>query len=141
MPRRNAVEEEKNVARIIGGRLRELRLLNGMSQSELGKHVGVSFQQVQKFERGHNHITPWKLLQFADVLRVRVDELLSREETLKGEEVSAAPRSVLEAVRGLNEIEKESPEAFTAICQLIKSQLGQKSRQVRRRSSAAGSSK
>ena len=141
MPRRNAVEEEKTMARLIGGRLRELRLLNGLNQSQLGAHAGVSFQQVQKFESGNNHVTPWKLVQFANALGVGVDELLGREETPKGEPVSQRRRSVLDAVRGLTEIERESPETFAAICHLIRSQLGPKSRRVRPRSGASGGSK
>jgi transcriptional regulator with XRE-family HTH domain len=40
----------------IGRRLREARLLRGLSQTALGKRVGVTFQQIQKYERGVNRI-------------------------------------------------------------------------------------
>ena len=40
----------------VGGRVRLLRRLLGMSQTELGKALGVTFQQIQKNERGTNRI-------------------------------------------------------------------------------------
>jgi len=43
---------EQGFNRKIGQRLRELRVLNGLTQTELGQKVGVSYQQVQKYERG-----------------------------------------------------------------------------------------
>ena len=41
----------------VGGRVRACRTLIGMSQEELGKHVGLTFQQIQKYENGMNRIT------------------------------------------------------------------------------------
>ena len=40
----------------VGRRLREARLAKGMSQEALGKALGISFQQVQKYEKGSNRI-------------------------------------------------------------------------------------
>ncbi len=40
----------------VGGRVRDRRTLIGMSQTELGKRVGVTFQQIQKYENGMNRI-------------------------------------------------------------------------------------
>ena len=40
----------------VGGRLREARLAKGMTQTDLGIDLGVSFQQVQKYEKGMNRI-------------------------------------------------------------------------------------
>lgn len=56
----------------VGSRVRLRRLLLKMSQETLGEAVGVSFQQVQKYERGANRISASRLFEFAGVLGVQV---------------------------------------------------------------------
>ncbi|WP_245986437.1 helix-turn-helix domain-containing protein [Azospirillum thermophilum] len=56
----------------IGGRLRLRRTLVGLSQTALGERVGVTFQQIQKYERGDNGIAASRLWQLAEVLDVPV---------------------------------------------------------------------
>ena len=124
MPRTNTVEERK-LARSTGNRLRELRSLKGMTQTELGERVGVTFQQVQKYERGTNHMTIWKLVQFAEALGIGVDEFLGRSGVSTEEGGLVTRRAMLDAIRGLNEIEQASPEMFKAICHLIRASLAE----------------
>ncbi len=52
----------------VGGRVRACRTLIGMSQAELGKHVGLTFQQIQKYENGMNRISASRLWQFSLIL-------------------------------------------------------------------------
>lgn len=52
----------------IGKRMRELRRAANLSQSALGEQIGVSFQQVQKYERGANRVSAVTLWQAAKVL-------------------------------------------------------------------------
>lgn len=67
----------------IGRRIRELRLISGMSQTDLGKSAGITFQQVQKYERGTNRVSGSMLYNFANTLEVQVsyffDGLLQAE--------------------------------------------------------------
>ena len=56
--------------RRVGERLRSRRLKMGLSQSELGAAAGVTFQQVQKYERGTNRISASRMIQFAERLGV-----------------------------------------------------------------------
>ena len=56
----------------VGNRVRELRIRRGLSQQALGEKVGVSFQQIQKYERGTNRMGSSRLVQIADVLDVPV---------------------------------------------------------------------
>lgn len=56
----------------VGRRLRLARMLRSLSQNELGAAVGVTFQQVQKYERGDNKIGASRLYQFSRVLGVEV---------------------------------------------------------------------
>jgi transcriptional regulator with XRE-family HTH domain len=56
----------------VGGRVRLRRTLLGMSQEKLAKAVSLTFQQIQKYERGSNRIGASRLFQFAHVLDVPV---------------------------------------------------------------------
>src|ERR1700730_8584036 len=52
----------------IARRVRALRLQRGLSQGELGSALGVTFQQVQKYESGSNRISAGRLYRIAEVL-------------------------------------------------------------------------
>src|SRR5262250_2895849 len=57
-------------SKFIGRRMRQLRERAELSQSEVGALLEVSYQQVQKYERGDNRISVDKLQRLAEVLRV-----------------------------------------------------------------------
>jgi transcriptional regulator with XRE-family HTH domain len=54
----------------IGQRLRERRVALGMSQTALGNRLGISFQQIQKYEKGVNALSPDRLIEVAQALDV-----------------------------------------------------------------------
>jgi transcriptional regulator with XRE-family HTH domain len=54
----------------VGGRVRTRRLELEMSQEKLGDLLGISFQQVQKYEKGNNRIGASRIRQLAEVLEV-----------------------------------------------------------------------
>jgi len=56
----------------VGARLRQRRTLLGMSQTALGDAIGLTFQQVQKYERGMNQISASRLFNLSRVLDVPV---------------------------------------------------------------------
>lgn len=56
----------------VGTRLNFLRREKGLSQSELGNIVGVTFQQIQKYEKASNRLSASKLFQVAQALEVPV---------------------------------------------------------------------
>ena len=56
----------------VGKRLRQRRTLLGMSQTKVGTAVDLTFQQIQKYERGSNRISSSQLFEFAKVLDVPV---------------------------------------------------------------------
>ncbi len=56
----------------VGGRIRLRRTLLGMSQENLGEAVELTFQQIQKYERGTNRVSASRLHQLATVLTVPV---------------------------------------------------------------------
>ena len=81
----------------VGGRVRARRTLIGMSQEELGKHVGLNVPQIYKYEKGMNQIAVRRLWQFSLILgrplswffegigerKRKVGDLLAKRETLK----------------------------------------------------------
>lgn len=56
----------------VGRRLRQARLLSGLSQEELGDGIGVSFQAVQKYEQGENRLSASRLFRSAKLLNQAV---------------------------------------------------------------------
>ena len=86
-----AVREERNARRAntvdshVGTRVRLRRMLLGMSQEKLGECLGLTFQQVQKYEKGVNRIGASRLFDLAHVLGVPVqffyDELGHNDHT------------------------------------------------------------
>lgn len=63
-------KESDPVDRYVGARLRMRRLLLNMTQTELGDTVGITFQQIQKYEKGANRISASRLQQFSSILHV-----------------------------------------------------------------------
>jgi transcriptional regulator with XRE-family HTH domain len=56
----------------VGQQIRARRAVLGMSQEELGQRLGLTFQQVQKYERGVNRIGAGRLFELARILRVGI---------------------------------------------------------------------
>ena len=69
-----------DVDRHVGSRVRMRRTLIGMSQEKLGEALGLTFQQVQKYEKGTNRISASRLQQIASALGVTIDYLYSGSE-------------------------------------------------------------
>jgi transcriptional regulator with XRE-family HTH domain len=58
--------------RHVGLRIRERRIMLGLSQQQMADMIGVTYQQAHKYERGINRISAGRLYQIAQVLRVPV---------------------------------------------------------------------
>ncbi|HEV2508642.1 helix-turn-helix transcriptional regulator [Bosea sp. (in: a-proteobacteria)] len=65
-------KEPNPIDRHVGSRVRTQRMLAGVSQERLGDALGVTFQQVQKYEKGTNRISASRLQQIANLLEVEV---------------------------------------------------------------------
>lgn len=62
--------------REIGARIRHVRMMRGLTQKDLGEALGVSFQQIQKYERGMNRVSTSALILLARALDVSPDALI-----------------------------------------------------------------
>lgn len=92
-------EGTNEVDALVGQRLRELRMLAGLSQSDLAATIGLTFQQLQKYERGVNRISASKLYLLARHLNVPVAALFA---DLEGQKANGggAPTEPSPAVDG-----------------------------------------
>ena len=61
----------------VGARVRLRRTLLGLSQEKLGEAIGLTFQQVQKYERGANRVSFSRCVEIAHVLNYRISDLVS----------------------------------------------------------------
>lgn len=66
-------KEIDRIDRHVGKRLAQLRIGANMSQEQLGKVVGISYQQIQKYEQGKNRISASRLYVFSEYFGVAVD--------------------------------------------------------------------
>jgi transcriptional regulator with XRE-family HTH domain len=73
MPRKHP--DPKDVE--VGRRVRAFRLNKGLSQEKLGDELGITFQQVQKYEKGVNRIGAGRLQRIAEILEVPVSEFFA----------------------------------------------------------------
>lgn len=126
MPRTKADDEGPNPVDIyVGSKVKARRLILGLSQEELASAIGLTFQQVQKYERGTNRISVSRLVDICRVLKVSVDYFFdgafgrpgTRNLALKGMSDTAQEglepdplmkRDVLELVRAYSKI-KSAP--------------------------------
>lgn len=60
------------IDRHVGSRIRMRRMLSGVSQEKLGEALSLTFQQIQKYEKGANRVSASRLQQIAKVLEVPV---------------------------------------------------------------------
>lgn len=93
----------------VGKRVRLRRTLLGMSQEKLGDAIGLTFQQVQKYERGKNRIGSSRLWQLSQVLDVPVSYFF--DDVSDEVAVAAQPRRKGEPALGLGEVPGPAFEA------------------------------
>ncbi|SPF78302.1 helix-turn-helix domain-containing protein [Pseudoprimorskyibacter insulae] len=74
----------------VGKRIRHRRWLVGMTQQQLAEHVGIKFQQIQKYETGANRVSASRLWDIADALEVPVSFFFEGLEASKSGEETAA---------------------------------------------------
>jgi transcriptional regulator with XRE-family HTH domain len=92
----------------VGSRVRLRRMLLGMSQERLGESMGLTFQQVQKYEKGVNRIGAGRLLQIARILDVPIQFFFEE-----------APQADAAAPCGMSE-----PDSETFILEFLNSREG-----------------
>jgi transcriptional regulator with XRE-family HTH domain len=78
----------------VGARVRMRRMMQGLSQEKLGNALGVTFQQVQKYEKGTNRIGASRLQQISDILQVPVSFFFEGQPNAAPSIATTAPYAV-----------------------------------------------
>jgi DNA-binding XRE family transcriptional regulator len=107
----------QNIDRHVGARMRERRIMLGLTQQQLADQMGVTYQQSHKYERGANRMAASRLYKAAQVLGVEVSYFF--EELHDGGTFQATPQQRLLAGLANNFI-TASPEHQQAICSLVR---------------------
>jgi transcriptional regulator with XRE-family HTH domain len=119
--RRHSSEKPNPIDVHVGARVRLRRTLLGMSQEKLGDAIGLTFQQVQKYERGTNRIGASRLFDLSRVLDVPVsfffDELdpALATDSILPDGLSETPAASYEANRVLKRETLELVRAYQRI--------------------------
>jgi transcriptional regulator with XRE-family HTH domain len=78
------------VDQLVGNNIRIFRTAKGLSQTALGNALGVTFQQIQKYEKGVNRVGSSRLQKISEVLDVPVNRLFDNAITNSDKPVSSA---------------------------------------------------
>ena len=81
---------EENFNKHLGNKLKLRRLALGLTQTKVAKAINVTFQQIQKYEKGTNGVSSSRLLQLAVFLKVPVSYFYEDYTDNKGEEANIA---------------------------------------------------
>jgi transcriptional regulator with XRE-family HTH domain len=110
--------------RYVGARIRERRIMAGLSQQQLGKLLGITYQQAHKYERGVNRISAGRLFAVAQALNVPVAWFFEGL-SMMGEVQPVPPhqRMCLELVRNFALIEDpQQQEALSRMARALAAQ-------------------
>lgn len=120
------LKKPRDVDLIVGMNIRTRRQLVGMSQEKLADAIGVTFQQVQKYEKGTNRVGSSRLFEIATALNTTVTALFNGAEQGQAHPV-AAQISELSAYRAAKMLDSISDStARAAIIRVISAVAGDK---------------
>lgn len=139
MPRPRPDEEGPNPIDIhVGGKVKSRRLMLGLSQEDLADAIGLTFQQVQKYERGTNRISVSRLVDIAKALKIPFGYFLdgsgaqkrpalrgvsdNAQETFESDPMTR--KDVLDLVRAYSAIRK--PQLKKQLLEMAKAMAGEK---------------
>jgi transcriptional regulator with XRE-family HTH domain len=110
----------------LGRRIRAHRLRLGYSQEKLGAMLGLTFQQVQKYEKGTNRVSSGRLIEIAKLLDVHPMDLLEEERQSGSGSGSSSPFEFIQNSRALKLLksfslirDRELQNAVVDLCELI----------------------
>ena len=101
------VNRATDTDRHVGIRIRERRVMLGLSQQQMAELIGVTYQQAHKYERGINRISAGRLHEIAQVLRVPVGYFFEGLGNKEEVELPSRQRMCLEVARNFAQIENE----------------------------------
>jgi transcriptional regulator with XRE-family HTH domain len=112
--RRSAVNHDAHVGHCV----RALRILKGLSQVQLANAIGVSYQQVHKYETGTNRLTAGRLHALAQILGIAVKDFFDGLAPIEGSRPEPHARRQLKLLQAAVRI--TNPQHRTALCDIVR---------------------
>ncbi|AHJ65533.1 helix-turn-helix domain-containing protein [Granulibacter bethesdensis] len=119
-----AAARASDADRHVGNRIRERRVMLGLSQQQLAQMIGVTYQQAHKYERGLNRISAGRLYQISHVLNVPISWFFDGFSTeSKTADLTTRQRMCLELARNFAAIDNEKhQEALSQMARALAAQ-------------------
>jgi transcriptional regulator with XRE-family HTH domain len=119
-PPRRATSRTQDIDRYVGARIRERRIMLGLTQQQLADLIGVTYQQAHKYERGINRVSAGRLFEVAQVLSVPVNYFFEGLEQESERAISPRERMCLELARNFAQIPNERhQEALSQLARVL----------------------
>lgn len=112
------VNRATDIDRHVGAKIRERRIMLGLSQQQMADMIGVTYQQAHKYERGINRISAGRLFEIGQVLTVPVGYFYEGLDQGSAPDLNARQRMCLEVARNFAQIPNERHQE--AISQLTR---------------------
>jgi transcriptional regulator with XRE-family HTH domain len=106
----------------VGARIRERRIMLGLTQQQLAEMIGVTYQQAHKYERGINRVSAGRLFEIARVLNAPITYFYEGLGEDKPRTATPHQRMLLEIARNFAEIQNEKHQE--AVSQLARALAG-----------------
>ena len=117
---RRSSSRTQEIDRHVGGRVRERRIMLGLTQQQLADLIGVTYQQAHKYERAINRISAGRLFEIAYVLSVPVSYFFEGLEQEGDRAASPRERMCLELARNFAQIPNERhQEALSQLARVL----------------------
>jgi transcriptional regulator with XRE-family HTH domain len=122
-PSRRSTGRTQDIDRHVGARIRERRIMLGLTQQQLADLIGVTYQQAHKYERGINRVSAGRLFEVAQVLSVPVSHFFDGLEQEGERGISPRERMCLELARNFAQIPNERhQEALSQLARALASE-------------------
>jgi transcriptional regulator with XRE-family HTH domain len=120
IPSRRSTSRTQDIDRYVGARIRERRIMLGLTQQQLADLIGVTYQQAHKYERGINRVSAGRLFEVAHVLSVPVSYFFDGLEQDNERAISPRERMCLELARNFAQIPNERhQEALSQLARVL----------------------
>ncbi len=117
---RRSTSRTQDIDRHVGSRIRERRIMLGLTQQQLADLIGVTYQQAHKYERGINRVSAGRLFEVAQVLSVPVNYFFDGLEQEGERAISPRERICLELARNFAQIPNERhQEALSQLARVL----------------------
>lgn len=103
----------------VGSAIMARRVLMGMSQQVLGRAIGVTFQQIQKYEKGRNQLSLRRAYQLSKALGISLNALLTESLGGAAHECSFSDRRILEMMKRFCALDERQQDAIGAFIKTL----------------------